>query len=93
MKYDRNTVKKWAADIPWRALQADYQRFRMDGYSGWGSEGLWALAIYRMQRALRKSRMTRLWAPAAVLLAVLRKLLVIVTGIDLHPNAKSGPVY
>lgn len=31
-----------------------------------------------------------LWAPASVLLAVLRKSLVIVTGIDLHPNADIG---
>ena len=31
-----------------------------------------------------------LWAPASVLLAVLRKLLVIVTGVDLHPGAEIG---
>ncbi len=90
MKYDRDTVKEWAGDSQWRALQADYKRFRGHGYSGWGSEGLWALAIYRMQRALRKSTTPWLWAPAAVLLAVLRKLLVIVTGTDLHPNAEIG---
>jgi len=90
MKYDRDTLKKWAGDSQWRALQADYKRFRLHGYSGWGSEGLWALAIFRMQRAIRKSRMPRLWAPASLVLAVLRKLLMIVTGIDLHPNAEIG---
>jgi serine O-acetyltransferase len=90
VKYDRDTVKQWAGDSQWRALRADYQRFRLHGYSGWASEGLWALAIYRMQRALRMSRTPRLWAPAAVFLSVLRKLLVVVTGIDLSPNAEIG---
>ena len=90
MKYDRDTVKHWAGDSQWRALQADFKRFRVSGYSGWGSEGFWGLTIYRMQRAIRKSRMPWLWAPASVLLAVLRKLLVIITEIDLHPNAEIG---
>jgi serine O-acetyltransferase len=90
MKYDRDTVKQWAGNSEWRALQADYQRFRLHGHSGWGSEGFWALAIYRMQRALRQSRTPWLWAPARVLLAVMRKLLVIVTGVDLHPGAQIG---
>jgi serine O-acetyltransferase len=90
MKYNRDTVKQWAGDSQWRALKADYQRFRHQGYSGWGSEGFWALAIYRAQRALRKSQRRRLWAPAALLLAVLRKALQIVTGLDLHPDAEIG---
>lgn len=91
MKYDRDTVKQWAGDSEWRALQADYERFRAHGYSGWASEGFWGLAIYRMQRTIRKSRSPWIWAPAAVFLAVLRKMLVVVTGIDLHPNAEIGP--
>ncbi|MBV9290174.1 MAG: hypothetical protein JO288_20565 [Hyphomicrobiales bacterium] len=90
MKYDRHTVKQWAGDSQWRALRADYQRFRQHGYSGWGSEGFWALAIHRAQRALRKSQWRRLWAPAALLLSVLRKALQIVTGLDLHPGADIG---
>ncbi len=90
LKYDRDTVKQWAGDSQWRAFRADYQRFRENGYSGWGSDGFWGLAIYRMQRAIQKSRAPRLWAPAALLLAVLRKLLVILTGIDLHPKAEIG---
>lgn len=90
MKYDRDTVKHWAGDSQWRALQADYQRFRLHGLSGWGSEGLWALAIYRAQRAVRKAQRRRLWAPVAVALEVLRKVLVIVTGLDLHPDADIG---
>jgi hypothetical protein len=87
MQYDRDTVKDWAGDSQWRALKADYRRFREQGYSGWGSEGFWALAIYRAQRALRKSPRRRLWAPAALLLAVLRKALQVVTGLDLHSGA------
>jgi serine O-acetyltransferase len=90
MKYDRDTVKVWAGDSQWRALRGDYQRFRQHGYSGWGSEGFWALAIYRTQRALQKSKRHRLWAPAAIAVAVLRKLLVVVTGMDLHPGADIG---
>ena len=55
-----------------------------------GVGGILAVAIYRMQRALRKSRTPRLWTPAYVLLAVARKLLQIVTGLDLHPRAEIG---
>jgi serine O-acetyltransferase len=90
MKYDRDTVKQWAGNSQSRALQADYQRFRLHGHSGWGSEGFWALAIYRLQRAMGQSRTPWLWAPASVFLAVLRKLLVIFTGLDLHPGAEIG---
>jgi len=90
MKYDPDTVKEWAGNSQWRALQADYRRFRLHGHSGWGSEGFWAVAIYRMQRALRKSRTPWLWAPASLLLAIGRKLLQILTGLDLHPGAEIG---
>ena len=90
MKYNRDTVREWAGDSQWRALKADYQRFREHGYSAWGSEGFWALAIYRAQQALRKSPRRRLWAPAALLLTVLRKAMQIVTGLDLHPGADIG---
>ena len=90
MTYNPNTVKERAGNSEWRALQADYRHFRLFGHTGWGSEGFWAVAIYRMQRALRKSRTPRLWTPASVLLAVVRKLLQIVTGLDLHPGAEIG---
>jgi serine O-acetyltransferase len=90
VKYDRDTVREWVGDSQWRALKADYQRFRDHGYSGWGSEGLWALAIYRAQRGLQKSRRRFLWKAPALLLAVLRKVLQIVLGVDLHPEAEIG---
>ena len=86
----RDTVKEWAGDSQWRALKADYQRFRQHDYTGWGSEGFWALVIYRAQRALRKSRRRFLWKPAAIALAVLRKALHIIMGVDLHPEAEIG---
>ncbi len=86
----RDTVKEWAGDSQWRALKADYQRFRHHGYTGWGSEGMWALVIYRAQRALRKSRRRLVWKPAALALAVLRKALHIIAGVDLHPEAEIG---
>ena len=90
LKYDRDTVKEWAGNSQWRALRADYQRFREHGYSGWGSEGFWALAIYRAQRGLQKSRSRFLWKPAALLLAILRKGVQVVLGLDLHPEAEIG---
>lgn len=90
MRYDPDTVKEWAGDSQWRALQADYRRLRMYNRSGWTSEEFWAVAIYRIQRALRKSRTSWLWAPARVSLAVPRKVLRILTGIELHPEAEIG---
>jgi serine O-acetyltransferase len=90
VKYDRDTVKEWVGNSQWRALRADYQRFRDYGYSGWGSEGFWALVIYRAQRGLRKSRRYFLWMPAVLLLGVMRKALQVVLGVDLHPGAEIG---
>src|ERR1700719_752579 len=91
MKYDRNAVKSWAGDSQWRALQADLARFRMSGYSGWGSEGFWALALFRLQKVVNSCRPKWLWMPAIVLLAVIRKLLVLAISVDLHPSAEIGP--
>jgi serine O-acetyltransferase len=91
MKYDRNAVKAWAGDSQWRALQADLARFRMSGYSGWGSEGFWALALFRLQKVVHNCRPKWLWMPIIVLLAVIRKLLVLAISVDLHPSAEIGP--
>ena len=71
MKYDRDTVKEWAGDSQWRAIRADYQRFREHGYSGWGSEGFWALAIYHAPAkgppASKESAFATFANPAALL--------------------------
>jgi len=91
MKYDRNTVKAWAGDSQWRACRADLARFRKNGYTGWGSEGFWALALHRLQKVVRKLRPGWLWAPARLGLRVVRKLLVMVTLIDVHRDAEIGP--
>jgi serine O-acetyltransferase len=91
MKYDRETVKVWAGDSQWRACRADLARFRQHGYSGWGSEGFWALAVHRLQKTAQRGRPGWLWIPARWGLIIVRKLLVIVTHIDLHPNAEIGP--
>lgn len=90
MTYDPDTVKAWAGNSQWRALQADYRRLRLYGRSGWKSEGFWVIAIYRMQRALKKSKTPWLCAPANLSLSVARKLLRILTGIELHPDADIG---
>jgi hypothetical protein len=39
LKYDADTIKRWAADNQWRAFRADLARYRKQGYSGWASEG------------------------------------------------------
>jgi serine O-acetyltransferase len=91
MIYDRGTISQWAGDSQWRALRADLSRYRQQGYTGWGSEGFWALAIYRLQKAVQKYRPQWLWAPARLTLSIVKKLLSIVTLIDLHPDAEIGP--
>lgn len=91
MKYDRDTVREWAGNNQWRACRADLTRFRLQGYTGWGSEGFWALAIFRLQKIFRQYRPGWLWAPARLALSVLKKLLSVVTLVDLHPDAEIGP--
>ena len=91
MKYDRDTVRQWAAHSQWKAFRADLARYRLQGYTGWGSEGFWALAIYRLQKIVRRWRPRWLWAPAQLTLSVVKKLLSILTLIDLHPDAEIGP--
>jgi serine O-acetyltransferase len=91
MKYDGSTISRWAGDSQWRAFRADLARFRKHGYTGWGSEGVWALAIYRLQRVVRRYRPRWFWAPARLTLRFIRKLFTIITLIDLHPDAEIGP--
>jgi serine O-acetyltransferase len=91
LKYDRNTVKRWAGDSQWRACRADLARFRQHGYSGWGSEGFWALVIHRIQKVVRGRRPRWLCAPARLVLSVINKLFTMVTHIDIHPDAQIGP--
>ena len=91
MKYDRLTVKAWAGQSQWRAWQADLARFREHGYSGFGSEGFWALTLYRMQRSVEQSSNRKWLFPIRALLAVAKKLFTCVTHINLHPKAEIGP--
>jgi serine O-acetyltransferase len=91
MDYDKNTVKSWAANSQWRAVKADFARFRASGYSGWGSEGFWAITIYRTQRWASTAHPRWLWAGLRVGLAVLKKLLMLVTHIGIDGRAQIGP--
>jgi serine O-acetyltransferase len=91
LEYDRNTVKAWAGDSQWRACRADWARFRENGYSAWGSEGFWALFLYRLQKAAGEFEPGWLSAPARLVLRITRKLLAIVTIIDIDPDAEIGP--
>jgi serine O-acetyltransferase len=91
MKYNGSVIKQWAGDSQWRAFRADLARFREQGYTGWGSEGLWALAIYRLQKVVRRRRPRWVWAPTRLALRVAKKLISVVTLIDLHPDAEIGP--
>jgi serine O-acetyltransferase len=91
MRYDGHTVKAWAGDSQWRALRADLARFRLNGYSGWGSEGFWALAIYRLQKSAHSARPNWAWAPARFVLRVLKKIFTLVTHMSIDYQAKIGP--
>lgn len=91
MIYNRETVKAWAGDSQWRALRADLARFQDHGFTGWGSEGLWALALYRMQRIVNELRPRWLWMPVRLFLAVVKKLFTMFITVDLHPHAQIGP--
>jgi serine O-acetyltransferase len=89
--YNPDTIKAWAGDSQWRACQADWARFRKGGFSAWGSEGFWALALHRLHKAARKQHPEWVWAPVLLALCIVRKLLVIITLIDIHPDAEIGP--
>jgi serine O-acetyltransferase len=89
--YDGNKVKEWAGDSQWRAWRADLARFKKHGYSGWGSEGFWALTLYRLQRSLRKRKPKMLWLPIRIPVAILKKILTIFTHINLCDGAEIGP--
>jgi len=70
LKYDADTIKCWAGDSQWRAFRADLARYRKQGYSGWRSEGFWALVIHRLQKVVRRSRPRWLWMPLRLTLGV-----------------------
>jgi serine O-acetyltransferase len=89
--YDGDKVKMWAGASQWRAWRADLARFRKAGYSGWGSEGFWALTVYRLRHFARGARPRWLWLPWRMGLAVVNKILTVVTHINLHPQAQIGP--
>jgi serine O-acetyltransferase len=89
--YDGVTVKTWAGASQWRAIQSDWQRFRSNEYTAWGSEGFWALAIHRLYKELQERRPPALWRPLLLGLRVMRKVFVMVTFIDIHPDAEIGP--
>jgi serine O-acetyltransferase len=89
--YDGDKVKAWAGASQWRAWRADLARYQKSGYSGWFSEGFWALTIYRMRRAVNAWRPRVLWWPLRVVLAIKNKLFTMVTHMNLHPQAEIGP--
>ena len=91
MKYDGQTVKAWAGDSQWRACCADLARFRANGYSGWGSEGFWALAMFRLQKVVGAKQPRWVFGPIGFALNVPRKLMKTITNIDLNIGADIGP--
>ena len=91
MQYDGNSVKGWAGDSAWRAWRADLARFRKSGYNGWGSEGFWALTVYRVQHRLEYAQPRALWLGPRLAVRLVKKLLTLVTHINLHHSASIGP--
>lgn len=49
------------------------------------------LTLYRLQRSFNTRRPKTLWLPVTVPLAILKKLMTIVTHINLNPEADIGP--
>jgi serine O-acetyltransferase len=91
MRYDSASVKQWAGDSIWRAWRADLARFQAHGYSGWGSEGFWALTVYRLQRKVEFAEPRAVWRIPALGLKAVKKMLTLVTHINLHHTASIGP--
>ncbi len=91
MTYDKDTVKAWAGDSEWRALQADHARFKLQGYPVWSTEGYWAVLIYRLQRMLKSGQPRWLWLPARVLVAIFRRLFSMITRTYISAEAEIGP--
>jgi serine O-acetyltransferase len=91
VQYDPQTVKQWAGDSQWRAWRADLARFRVHGHNGFGSEGFWALTLYRMQRHALNASPRVLWIPVKFVLALMKKCLTAVLHINLDRRASIGP--
>jgi acyl-CoA synthetase (AMP-forming)/AMP-acid ligase II/serine acetyltransferase/acyl carrier protein len=90
MDYDGNRIKEWAGDSQWRAWKADLARFKKWGYSGWGSEGFWALTLYRVQRSARQAHPRLFWRAIGKGLGILKKVLTLFTHINLDPDSEIG---
>ncbi len=88
--YKGHLARQYAGNSQYRAWQCDLARFRKAGYSGWGSEGFWALTIYRSQRGCR-TLPTPMRQICRLGLGAAKKLLTLVTHINLHPDAVIGP--
>ena len=91
MGNDTISIKDWAGKSQWRALRADLARFRKNGYTGWGSEGFWALVIHRLRKMAGECRPRWVWMPVRSALAIVNKLFTMVTHMDIHPGAQIGP--
>ncbi len=89
--YDGDKVKEYAGSSAFRAWLADLARFRKHGYSGWLSEGFWALTIYRLQRWLNQRRPRLLWLPIRIPVALIKKAFTTITHINLCAEAEIGP--
>jgi serine O-acetyltransferase len=91
MEYDRDTIKAWVGNSTIRAIQADFARYRQSGYSGWGTEGFWAVFLYRIQRALKAKRPAVLWIAPRIVIGSLKKIFTTITHMDIHADAQVGP--
>lgn len=89
--YNGDTVKQWCGDSQWRALRADFARFRKNGYAGYFTEAVWVIAVYRLRRIARAQKPRLLARLLDLPLAVVQKTLVLFTHINLHPDAVIGP--
>jgi serine O-acetyltransferase len=91
MIYDKDTIKAWAGDSQWRALQADYARYRFEGLRPLLSEGFWAISIYRFQKMIRQSGHPMLLLPARLALALIWRVLITFTRVYISSKSDIGP--
>lgn len=76
----------------WRSLRADLARMKEMRYSSpWSSAGFWAVTIYRLQCILRDGEPKWLLFPPRAVLAILRRFVSLITGIQISADARIGP--
>ena len=93
LRDNRNTVKAWAGDSHWRACRAGLGAFQEERVHRLGVGGFLGTRFAPTPKGGSGEPPKWLWAPARLALRVVRKLFVIVTLIDIHPDAEIADLW